>query len=197
MIPLTGQILKTGHLMQPTASATGQSVMITLPSKSAAACTPPSVARYSPRTRGVTFHATAGPLASSPAASQSLRPGERLYPDMKKNPDASLTIHLQNKTLGKDKEANWLRCLRDRCPLPGQRAVIHLDFLDFRLADGRLGPNAGYAPCYAVPPGAVYVFRSALCTETALRHDRDRSMPADQRLRGPSNGLRVRHERPT
>jgi hypothetical protein len=30
------------------------------------------------------------------------------YPDMKKNPDGSLTIHLQNGSPGKDKEANWL-----------------------------------------------------------------------------------------
>src|SRR5258708_30362360 len=36
MIPLAGQTLKTGHLMQPTASATGQSVMIGLPGNSAA-----------------------------------------------------------------------------------------------------------------------------------------------------------------
>src|SRR5258708_7733523 len=36
MIPLTGQMLNTGHLLQPTANATGQSVMISLPSKSAA-----------------------------------------------------------------------------------------------------------------------------------------------------------------
>jgi hypothetical protein len=36
MIPLTGQILNMGHLMQPTANATGQSVMISLPRKSAA-----------------------------------------------------------------------------------------------------------------------------------------------------------------
>jgi DNA sulfur modification protein DndE len=27
---------------------------------------------------------------------------------MKKNPDGSLTIYLQNKSPGKDKEANWL-----------------------------------------------------------------------------------------
>jgi hypothetical protein len=36
MIPLAGQKLNTGHLMQPTANATGQSVMISLPDKSAA-----------------------------------------------------------------------------------------------------------------------------------------------------------------
>jgi hypothetical protein len=30
------------------------------------------------------------------------------YPDMKKNPDGSLTIYLQNENPGNDKEANWL-----------------------------------------------------------------------------------------
>ena len=30
------------------------------------------------------------------------------YPDMKKNDDGSVTIYLQNKSPGKDKEANWL-----------------------------------------------------------------------------------------
>jgi DNA sulfur modification protein DndE len=30
------------------------------------------------------------------------------YPDMKKNPDGSLTIYLQNTSPGKDKEMNWL-----------------------------------------------------------------------------------------
>ena len=30
------------------------------------------------------------------------------YPEMKKNPDGSLTVYLQNKNPGKDKEANWL-----------------------------------------------------------------------------------------
>jgi len=30
------------------------------------------------------------------------------YPDMKKNPDGSLTIYLQKDSPGKDKEANWL-----------------------------------------------------------------------------------------
>ena len=36
MIPLAGQMLNAGHLMQPTANATGQSTMISLPGKSAA-----------------------------------------------------------------------------------------------------------------------------------------------------------------
>jgi hypothetical protein len=31
-----------------------------------------------------------------------------MLPDMKKNPDGSLTIYIQNKSPGKDKEANWL-----------------------------------------------------------------------------------------
>jgi len=36
MIPLAGQTLNTGHLTQPTASATGHSVIFILPSKAAA-----------------------------------------------------------------------------------------------------------------------------------------------------------------
>jgi hypothetical protein len=31
-----------------------------------------------------------------------------MLPDMKKNPDDSLTIYIQNKSPGKDKDANWL-----------------------------------------------------------------------------------------
>jgi DNA sulfur modification protein DndE len=30
------------------------------------------------------------------------------YPEMKKNADGSVTIYLQNKSPGKDKETNWL-----------------------------------------------------------------------------------------
>ena len=86
MTPLTGQILNTGHLMQPTANATGQSVMITLPSKSAAACTPPSVAMVLPA------HQTGSHFTTPPGLSLRPRlPVNRYvlgsdYPDMKKNP---------------------------------------------------------------------------------------------------------------
>jgi hypothetical protein len=31
-----------------------------------------------------------------------------LLPDMKKNPDGSLTIYIQKESPGKDKESNWL-----------------------------------------------------------------------------------------
>lgn len=69
MIPLTGQILNTGHLMQPTANATGQSVMISLPSKSAAGLHTAVSRMVLPGTPdGATFHDTAGPLTSYPAA---------------------------------------------------------------------------------------------------------------------------------
>jgi hypothetical protein len=39
---------------------------------------------------------------------------------MKKNPDGSLTIYLQNKSPGKDKEANWLPVPAGPLPAPGQ-----------------------------------------------------------------------------
>jgi hypothetical protein len=42
---------------------------------------------------------------------------------MKKNPDGSLTIYLQNKSPGKDKEANWLPAPAGPLPAPGPRAV--------------------------------------------------------------------------
>ena len=42
------------------------------------------------------------------------------YPDMKKNPDGSLTIYLQNKSPGKHKEANWLPASAGPLPAPGQ-----------------------------------------------------------------------------
>jgi hypothetical protein len=42
------------------------------------------------------------------------------YPDMKKNPDGSLTIYLQNTSPGKDKEANWLPVPAGPLPAPGQ-----------------------------------------------------------------------------
>ena len=71
-----------------------------------------------PAPDGVTFHDTAGPLASSPAACQSLRPGERL-PRHEEKPDGSLTICLQNKSPGKDKEANWLPAPAGPLPAPG------------------------------------------------------------------------------
>ena len=111
MIPLTGQMLNTGHLMQPTANATGQSVMITLPSEAAAACTPPSVAWYSPRTRR-------SHISRHHRASRYVLGSD--YPYMKKSPDGSLTICLQNKSPGKDKEANWLSTPAGPLPAPGQ-----------------------------------------------------------------------------
>lgn len=40
---------------------------------------------------------------------------------MKKNPDGSLTIYLQNKSPGKDKEANWLPAPAGPLPAPGQK----------------------------------------------------------------------------
>jgi hypothetical protein len=45
------------------------------------------------------------------------------YPDMKKNPDGSLTIYLQNKSPGKDKEANWLPAPAGPLPTPGPRGL--------------------------------------------------------------------------
>ena len=69
MIPLPGQTLNTGHLMQPTANATGQSVMISLPSKCAAGLHAAVRRMVLPGTPGgATFHDTAGPLAWYPAA---------------------------------------------------------------------------------------------------------------------------------
>ena len=56
-------MLNTGHLTQPTANATGQSVMISLPSKSAAGLAAAVRRIVLPRAPdGVTFHNTAGPL---------------------------------------------------------------------------------------------------------------------------------------
>jgi Protein of unknown function (DUF1214) len=46
------------------------------------------------------------------------------YPDMKKNPDGSMTISLQNKSPGKDKEANWLPVPAGPLPAPGPEAVL-------------------------------------------------------------------------
>ncbi len=42
------------------------------------------------------------------------------YPDMKKNPDGSLNMYLQNKSPGKDKEANCLPVPAGPLPAPGQ-----------------------------------------------------------------------------
>jgi hypothetical protein len=43
---------------------------------------------------------------------------------MKKNPDGSLTIYLQNKSPGKDKEANWLPVPAGPLPAPGQNRAL-------------------------------------------------------------------------
>ena len=74
MIPLTGQMLNTGHLMQPTANATGQSVMISLPSKSAAGLHSAVGRMVLPGAPdGATFHDTAGLLNFVPGCLSSLR----------------------------------------------------------------------------------------------------------------------------
>jgi hypothetical protein len=43
---------------------------------------------------------------------------------MKKNPDGSLTIYLQNKSPGKDKEANWLQAPAGPLPAPGHQETF-------------------------------------------------------------------------
>jgi hypothetical protein len=43
---------------------------------------------------------------------------------MKKNPDGSLTIYLQNKSPGKDKEANWLPAPAGPLPAPGHQETF-------------------------------------------------------------------------
>ena len=48
------------------------------------------------------------------------------YPDMKKNLDGSLTIYLQNKSPGKDKDANWLQAPAGPLPAPGQNQPLEL-----------------------------------------------------------------------
>ena len=65
MIPLAGQTLNAGHLMQPTANATGQSVMMSLPGKSAAGLHYADTRMVLPRPLDrAAFHERAGPLAS-------------------------------------------------------------------------------------------------------------------------------------
>jgi hypothetical protein len=56
---------------------------------------------------------------------------------MKKNPDGSLTIYLQNKSPGKDKEANWLPAPAGPLPAPGPRAARHHHGVHFLLADSQ------------------------------------------------------------
>jgi hypothetical protein len=68
------------------------------------------------------------------------------YPDMKKNSDGSLTIYLQNKNPGKDKEANWL-------PAPAGPFLLILGTYapGQALIDSLSDPNA------YIPPPAVVV----------------------------------------
>jgi Protein of unknown function (DUF1214) len=47
---------------------------------------------------------------------------------MKKNPDGPLTIDLQNKSPGKDKEANWLPVPAGPLPAPGHDRPFVLRF---------------------------------------------------------------------
>ena len=63
------------------------------------------------------------------------------YPDMKKNADGSLTIYLQSKNPGKDKEANWL-------PTPTG---------PFMLILGTYAPGKALIDGTYVPPPAVIV----------------------------------------
>ena len=63
------------------------------------------------------------------------------YPDMKKNADGSVTIYMQNKTPGKDKEANWL-------PTPTG---------PFMLILGTYAPGKALIDGTYVPPPAVAV----------------------------------------
>jgi hypothetical protein len=58
-----------------------------------------------------------------------------MLPGMKKNPDGSLTIHIQNKTPGKYRESNWL-------PAPGGPI-----YLVMRLYLPKTGPPS------ILPPG--------------------------------------------
>jgi hypothetical protein len=71
------------------------------------------------------------------------------YPDMKKNPDGSLTIYLQNKSPGKDKEANWL-------PAPAGPFLLILGTYapGQPIIDSLSNPNA-YIPPPAVRAGSI------------------------------------------
>jgi hypothetical protein len=66
------------------------------------------------------------------------------YPDMKKNPDGSLTVYLQHDDPGKDEEANWL-------PAPAAPFLLILG----TYAPGQAMINSLSDPNAYVPPPAV------------------------------------------
>jgi hypothetical protein len=68
------------------------------------------------------------------------------YPEMKKNPDGSLTVYLQNKNPGKDKEANWL-------PAPAGPFLLILG----TYAPGQAMIDSLSNPSDYIPPPAVVV----------------------------------------
>jgi hypothetical protein len=120
MLPLTGQILNTGHLTQPTANATGQSVMMT--PKQIRGGLHAAVSRMLLPTGpdGDTFHDPPG-LSLRPwlPVNRYVRVSD--YPDMKKYPDVSLTSYLQNMSPGKERRRQaGCRHPRDRCLLPAK-----------------------------------------------------------------------------
>ena len=59
-----------------------------------------------------------------------------MLPDMKKNADGSLTLYIQNKSPGADKEAELAACSK-RHDLPGDAAVLAEDRTTFDPAAGR------------------------------------------------------------
>ena len=68
------------------------------------------------------------------------------YPDMKKNPDGSLTIYIQHDSPGQDKEANWL-------PAPAGPLILILG----TYAPGEALIEALSNPSAYIPPPAVLV----------------------------------------
>lgn len=68
-----------------------------------------------------------------------------MLPNLKKNPDGSLTIYIQNKSPGKDKESNWL---------PAPNGPI---YLAMRLYSPKTEPPSVLPPGEGTwqPPGIV------------------------------------------